>query len=314
MSPNQGEKKPTQIARKLLQQRRASEALALVREILEGDPDDREAQELLGMGLFMSGQFQEAKDAFDLLVRMDPRNPTAWVNLGAVQNVLKDHQASVRSLRNAIKRDKKCASAYYNMGIAQKAMKMNSMAISAYKEALRLNPHLADAYTNLGNLYIEMNNLTQAVRLLKEGVKKCPGAKKIPLVLAKAERAKEGIRIQDAPLGRLVDEKELEKKQIRTAPRKLDAATRVNERETLHDLGKTLRRATKPVVGLLNEPLPRQLHILDLAASQKDSRGEAPASFDGLRQTLEEMNRLRETAREAVGEVRALLQKTEPGL
>lgn len=313
MSTDPSDRNAIQIARRLLQQRKINEALAIIQEIKESDPDDREAQELLGMALFMSRQFEEAKEAFDLLVRMDPRNATAWVNLGAVQNVLKDHQGSIRSLRNAIKRDKKSASAYYNMGIAQKAMKMNSMAISAYKEALRLDPLMADAYINLGNLYIDMNNLTQAVRLLKDGLEKCPQSKKMPVVLEKAQRAKDGVRVKDAPLGRLVDEKELQRRQIRTAPRQLEPAQRVNEREALHDFGKTMRRSTKPIVELLKNRLQQQIHVLDLAAAQKDSRGEAPATYDQMTQTLAEMEELRKTAKEASGQIRDLLSKTDPG-
>lgn len=314
MSSDQQATTPLQTARNLLRHRKLDEAIALVREIQQADQDNREAQELLGMALFLSRKFEEARDAFDLLVRMDPKNATAWVNLGAVQNVLQDHQASIRSLRNAIKRDKKSASAYYNMGIAQRAMKMNSMAISAYKEAIRLDPTLADAYVNLGNLYIEMNNLTQAVRMLEDGIKKCPQAKKLPVILEKAKRAKDGIRVEDAPLGRLVNEEELRNKQIRTAPRHLDDVQRVQERESLQGLVKTIRRSTKPVVTILDESLHHQLHILDLAASGKDTRAEAPAVFDEMRKTLDETERLRTLTREAIAEIRTHLRQTDPGL
>ena len=200
------------------------------------------------------------------------------------------------------------------MGIAQKAMKMNSMAITSYKEAIRLDPKMADAYTNLGNLYIEMNNLTQAIRLLQDGISKCPASKKLPAVLQKAREKKEGVQVEEAPLGRLVDEKELQKKQIRTAPRKLDAAGRVHERETLHGIGKTLRHCTRPIVEMLNGPLQQQIHKLDLAAAMNDSRGEAPGAYDAMRQTLEEIDGFREITQRAISEIRAELEKTDPGL
>ena len=168
--------------------------------------------------------------------------------------------------------------------------------------------------SNLGNLYIEMNNLTQAIRLLEEGIEKCPGAQKLPLVLKKAREKKDGVRVDEAPLGRLVDEKELQKKQIRTAPRKLDAAARQHERETLHGIGKTIRHCTRPIVELLNGPLQQQIHTLDLAATQRDSRGEAPGAFDAMRKTLEEVEGLRTITRRAVAEIKAELEKTDPGV
>ena len=110
MPTDRGADPPLKIARRLLQQRRIEDAIALIQEVRSAEPDQKAAVELLGMAQFMSRQFEEARQTFDLLVRMAPKDATAWVNLGAVQNVLKDHQASVKSLRNAIKRDKKSAS------------------------------------------------------------------------------------------------------------------------------------------------------------------------------------------------------------
>ena len=304
---------PIKIARSLLQQRKVQEGLALLKELVAANDTDREAQELLGMALFMSRQFTEARDAFERLVRLDPMYATAWVNLGAVQNVLDDHQGAVKSLRKAIQRDKRSASAYYNMAIAQRAMKMNSMAISAYREAIKIDPKMAEAYTNLGNIYIEMNNLSKAVRLLEDGVSSCPNVKKLQAVLAKAKRAKEGVQREDKPLGRLVDEEELSKKQIRTAPRVLDDAQRVQERESLQEHGRAIRHATKPLVDLLKGPLRDQLHILDLAVAQNDTRGEAPSALGDLAATLQEIEKLRTAARLTSSEIRNHLQKTDPG-
>ena len=304
---------PLSIARRLIKERNVEAALAVVQEVLAADQGSREAQELLGMTLFMLKRYEECREAFEHLTRIDPRDATPYVNLGAVLNVLKDHHGAVKVLRNAIKRDKRCASAYYNMGIAQRALKMNSMAISAYREAIRIDPEMSDAYVNLGNLYIEINNLTQAVRLLQDGVSKCPGSKKLPIILEKAQRAKDGIKVESSPLGRLVDEEELQKRQIRTAPRDLDPVTRAEEREALQILGKKIRRATRPIVGLIETDLQHQLHIVDLAAKQHDQRNEAPSAMDEMDETLRNISQLREVVREAIGEIRDGLQKTDPG-
>ncbi len=314
MSDQSAGSNPIKIARNLLQQRKVPEALVLLKELVAANDTDRDAQELLGMALFMSRQFQEARDAFDRLVRLDPMYATAWVNLGAVQNVLNDHQGAVKSLRKAIQRDKRSASAYYNMAIAQRAMKMNSMAISAYREAIKIDPKMAEAYTNLGNIYIEMNNLSKAVRLLEDGVSNCPNVKKLHAVLAKAKRAKDGVQRQDKPLGRLVDEEALSKKQIRTAPRVLDDAQRVQERENLQEHGRTIRHATKPLVEILKGALREHLHTLDLAVAQNDTRGEAPGALRDLAATLQEVEALRASARVATAEIRDHLQKTDPGV
>ncbi len=305
---------PLHIARQLLRERKINEALTLLEELMQENAEDREGQELLGMALFMSKRFEEAKSAFQQLTRMDPTNATAWVNLGAVQNTLGDHHGATKTLRKAIQKDKKSASGFYNLAIAQKALKMNSMAISAYQEAIKIDPKMAEAYTNLGNMYIEMNNLRQAIKLLEAGVEQCPNSPKVAAVLEKAKAAKSGVKKVNAPLGRLVNEEELAKKQIRTAPRELDGAMRIHERETMHDLGKTIRRSTRPLVELLNNRLQQQLHIMDLAAAQKDARGEAPATFEEMVSTIDEMDRLRSVSVTAVLEIKAQLEKTDPGI
>lgn len=305
---------PLRLARRLIQQKRISEAMPLLQELVAADDTDRQAYELLGTACFMARKFEEAKAAFERLVRLDPQHATSWVNLGAVQNVLKDHQQAVRSFRKAIQRDKRCASAYYNMGIAQRACNMNAMAISAYREAIRLDPTLAEAYTNLGNLYVEMNNLNKAVKLLEDGLKHCPGSKRLTAVLEKARRARDGVRQEVKPLGRLVDEDELQKRQQNLAPRKLNNAQRVHERETLHDLGKVMRRNTKPILEALNGPLKKQLHLLDLAAANNDPRSEAPAAFTAMTETLVSIYQQRDITRKAAADMKQLLDGTEPAV
>ncbi len=314
MTSDSAAAQPLQVARQLLRERKVADASKLLQTFMEQNVENREGQELLGMALFMSKQFEEAKAAFEQLTRMDPTNATAWANLGAVQNTLGDHHGATKSLRKAIHRDKKSASGYYNLAIAQKALKMNSMAVSAYKEAIKLDPKMAEAYTNLGNMYIEMNNLTQAIKLLENGIEQCPQSRKVAAVLEKARVAKSGSRRIDAPLGRLVNEEELAKQQIRTTRRGLSSAVRIHERETLQDLGKKIRRSTRPLLELASSRLHQQLHVMDLAVAQKDARGEAPAKFEELVATIDEMDRLRSVAVTAISEIKTHLEKTDPGI
>lgn len=301
-------------AKQLIRSGQASGAIKLLEKQLQDHPGDRSAQELLGMCYFSAKQLEQARDAFNQLTRMDPKYSAGWVNLGAVQNLLKDFNGATKNLRKAIQIDKKCASAYYNLGIAQKAMKSNSMAVSAYKEAIRLAPDMAEPYANLANLYIEMKNYRQAVKTADEGVERCPKFKKIKLIRDKAMDLKEGNRREESPLGRLVNEEELARKQVRVGSRGLDATIRNEERDTLRTHAKAIRKDTKPIVPLLDERLHQQIHVLSLAASQKDNRGEGQAALESMRETVEEIDRLRASSRNAIMEIRQQLQKTDPGL
>lgn len=301
-------------ARSIYKQGKASEAIQLLRGHLQQHSSDRDAQELLAMFLYSARKIEEAKDAFHQLTRMDPKYSSGWVNLGAVKNLLKDFNGATKDLRKAIQIDKKCASAYYNLGIAQKALRSNSMAIAAYREAIRLAPKMPEPYANLANMYIEMKNLRQAVKVAEDGFSNCPDFKKIKVILDKAVALKEGIRRDEAPLGRLVNEEELARKQVRLGGRQLEATIRNEERDMFRAESKTARRCTKPIAELLAHKLPHQLHVLSMAAAQKDTQGEAADVFDEMQKTIGEIDRLRQTTREAISNIQLQLQKTDPGL
>ena len=305
---------PLHMAKAMLQQRRVADAIALLSRYAEANPRDRDGLELLGMAYFMAKDYENAKETFGKLTQVDPMYAAGWVNLGAVQNVLEDFQGATKSLRKAIQRDKRSASAYYNLAIAQKAMKMNSMAISAYREAIKLQPKMPEPYSNLGNLHIEMKSLTQAIRVLEEGLEECPDSKKIATILEKAKSIKEGNRVNAAPLGRLVDEKELAKRQIRTGKRELSAGERNEERDTLRVLSKAIREMTQPTVALLDTGLYQQLQQMRLAAVQKDARGVATAAYDEMLVTIEQLDRYRKGIVSSIAEIRGHLEQTDPGL
>jgi hypothetical protein len=162
-------------------------------------------------------------------------------------------------------------------------------------------------------MYVDMKSLSQAVKCLEEGLKNCPKSAKLAAVLARAKELKEGRRLNEAPLGRLVDEEELANRQIRTEKRKLTSVQRNEERDSLRDLTKTARHFTKPFVPLLGEALHHQLHVLQLAAAQGDTRNEAPAAFDQMVETIRELDRVRHGASEATAEMKAQLGKAESG-
>jgi tetratricopeptide (TPR) repeat protein len=298
-----------QTVRQLLQKRQFDECLEFLRNHLQREPGDSECQELLGMTLFVTKRYEDAKAAFERLTQMDPMYSAGWVNLGAVQNVLKDYQGATKSLRKAIQRDTKSASAYYNLGIAQKAMKMNSMAISAYREAIKLDPEMEEPHVNLGNIYMEMTNFAQAVKVLETGVERFPNSTKLRAVLRKAKDLKEGNRKKESPFGRLVDEEQLARKQIRTTKRELTATERNEERDFLRVIGKSIRKRTEPLVALLDETLHQQL-----PAAQKDSRGEAGTAYDKMTATLEELDAARRESSRSMAEIRTHLERTDPGL
>ena len=277
-------------------------------------PDDCAIFELLGKCYFAKKRYPDAISAFEKVTRLMPQVASGWVNLGATQNVLKDFAGASKSLRKALRCDRQSAAAYYNLGIAQKGLKMNSNAVSAYQEAIKISPKLAEAYANLANMFIDMKNNKQATRTLEAGLKECPQDRKIALLLKKVLGLTDEAKRAVAPLGRLVDEAELAKKQIRTAKRDLTPGERQVERILLKDRSEEIRDNFPALIKLLDHDLTQQIHALHLAALQRDERGEGTGHYHEMTESLSVLEEWRIDSLDTAAEIRGHLEQTDPGI
>ncbi|MEP3480073.1 MAG: tetratricopeptide repeat protein [Fuerstiella sp.] len=314
MSPPQSNDSPTAQARQKLKAKDLPAAIEILKQAVEQSSEDAAVFELLGMCHFSAKQYSEAKVAFEKVTRLTPQIASGWVNLGATQNVLQDFTAASKSLRKALKNDRQSSSAYYNLGIAQKGLKMNSNAVSAYQEAIRIEPKLAEAYANLANMFIDMKNNKQAIRTLEAGQKECPKDRKIAVLLKKVMGLTDEAKRAVAPLGRLVNEVELAKKQICTGKRDLTSRERQDERNLLKTRSKSIRDSVPEMISLLDHDLTQQIHVLHLAALQKDDRGDGVFSYGEMTETLETLGTWRSESSAAASEIRTHLERTDPGL
>jgi tetratricopeptide (TPR) repeat protein len=112
-------------------------------------------------------QLQELTSAahhFKEVTRLDPLRAGAFINLGAVLNLLNQYDEAVTALRRGIQLDPQRVEGYYNLGLVHRRKGQVDMAIQAYREALRLNPRMADAHLNLGNLFLEKSQPRVAIQ------------------------------------------------------------------------------------------------------------------------------------------------------
>jgi tetratricopeptide (TPR) repeat protein len=301
-------------ARALLKAKDAGGAIKLLQDGIENEATDRSAVEMLGVLTFRMKQYEAAQEAFRHLTRLDPRDPAAWINLGAVLNVRGDYKGASDALRKAIQRDKKSAIAYYNLAIAQKALNQPRMAISAYEECLRLEPSNVEATVNLANLLLSQSKFPKAVAVIKAGLEHSPQSVKLARLLRKAEAGVESNRLKVSPFGRLVNEEELATRQKLLQKRELTRAQRNHEREFIRETVRDLRHTVRPVIPLLNDALPKQMHNLHMSVFQQDARYDGFAAYDGLVSTMNELATGFATISEGISAIRAQLKKTDPGL
>ena len=123
---------------------------------------------------FQLRELTSAAHHFREVSRLDPVRASAYVNLGAVLNLLGQFDEAIAALRRGIQLDNQRAEAYYNLGLVHKRKGQPDLAITAYKEAIRVNPRMADAHLNLANLHMERHQARQALKHYEEAVKVRP--------------------------------------------------------------------------------------------------------------------------------------------
>ncbi|MGL4553579.1 MAG: tetratricopeptide repeat protein [Gemmataceae bacterium] len=127
---------------------------------------------------FQLRELTSASHHFKEVTRLDPLRASAFINLGAVMNLLHQYDDAVVALRRGLQLDNTRVEGYYNLGLVYRRKNQLDLSIQAYREAIRLNPRMADAHYNLGNLYLDRNQVKVAVTHYEEAAKLRPGWEK----------------------------------------------------------------------------------------------------------------------------------------
>jgi tetratricopeptide (TPR) repeat protein len=120
---------------------------------------------------FALRELTSAAHHFREATRLDPMRAGAFVNLGAVLNLMGQYDEAVTVLRKAIQLDPQRVEGYYNLGLVLRRKGQSDLAMNAYKEAIRLNPRMADAHLNLANLYMEKEQPRDALKHYEAALK-----------------------------------------------------------------------------------------------------------------------------------------------
>ncbi len=138
---------------------------------------------------FQLRELTSAAHHFREVTRLDPLRAGAYINLGAVLNLLNQYDEAVATLRRGIQLDTSRVEGYYNLGVVYKRKGQPDLAIQAYKEAIRINPRMVDAQLNLANLYLEKEQYRQAILFYEQALQNRPNWAKALEGLAQAKAA-----------------------------------------------------------------------------------------------------------------------------
>jgi tetratricopeptide (TPR) repeat protein len=174
-------------ARDAIAQRNPEKARQLYLQALGLRSDVPDVHYGLATVCFQLKDLHSAAHHFKEVTRLDPLRAGAFINLGAVYNLLDQLDDAIPMLRRGIQLDSHRAEGYYNLALVYRRKNQTDMAIQAYREALRVNPQMADAHYNLGNIFVERGQYVMAATHYKQALQLRPNWDKAQAGLAEVE-------------------------------------------------------------------------------------------------------------------------------
>ena len=108
--------------------------------------DDADAWIRRGMAGNAAGRYQEALDAFQQAVAIDPANSFALFNLGTTSALLGRYREAAGYLEQAVRIAPDLLPAWSNLGAMYNHLEQPTEALGAFRHVLRLQPGNADAH------------------------------------------------------------------------------------------------------------------------------------------------------------------------
>ncbi len=162
-------------AKKASEKKNYSQAIPLLRQIVDNDPADFPAWQELGTMYFIEKNFTEAEGAFSQALKTHANYALALISLGRLRIARKNFSGAIEVLTQAVKVQSTSSQANYFLGEAYLQVKMGSKAVPYLNEAIKLDPAgMADAHLRLAALYNARDLKDKAAAEYSEFLKQRP--------------------------------------------------------------------------------------------------------------------------------------------
>lgn len=112
---------------------------------------------------FLLRKYRESIYYTRLLIRLSPKSPKLYFNLGLSLALTERHHEAIQAFKKAIELNPGFFDAYYNMGCIYQKNGFLEEALIHFNQALTLNPDHAETSYNLGLIYFESQDYFQSL-------------------------------------------------------------------------------------------------------------------------------------------------------
>ena len=117
-----------------------------------------------GVALVIEGKYNEAIEAFNKAIELNPKDAVAYNNRGAAYGQTGNYKQQIEDSTKALQINPKDAVAFNNRGVAYGELGNYEQEIEDCTKAIELNPKLAVAYYHRGIAYHKLGNRKQAIK------------------------------------------------------------------------------------------------------------------------------------------------------
>lgn len=154
------------MAQSMMSAGRVGEALSIMEQALEAEPDNALLYSFFGQMNYQAGEFEAAQAAFLQALELDPHMTDARNFLGAVYAELGRQSDAEREFLQALE-DPAYPSpqkVYLNLGLLYASQGRNEQAIAAIRNAVEIDPRFYKAHFELASLLDREGNIEEAAR------------------------------------------------------------------------------------------------------------------------------------------------------
>ena len=186
------------------QQGQLEDARAAYERMLVLQPGHADALHMLGAMAMQSGEHALAVERISVSVHNNPRNATAYFNLGLALKALQRYEEAMVSFSQAIAIQPDYAQAWNNRGVVLQDQLRWDEAAQSYAGAIAAQPGFAQAHYNLGNALRALGRFEAALASYDTAITLQPGwahaLNNRGLALQELQRSAEAIESYDAAI------------------------------------------------------------------------------------------------------------------